>query len=98
MSVPEHTHRAHAHGGPKWHLAECLLPGFTTAAATGLIGHLEQAIGILPDQRVAFLGSLLILENEVLLCLFSGCLDDIGEACYQARLPFERIVACTWLG
>lgn len=41
---------------------------------------------------VTYLGSLLMCEDEVVLCLFSGRLDAVREAAVAAEIPFERIL------
>jgi hypothetical protein len=97
MSVPEEIRPGQVAAHPDCHIAECLLPGLTAAAATRLVEHLRQATGRFPDVRVTLLGSLLIPGDEVMLCLFHGGLEDIRRACDEARLPFERIVPCSYL-
>lgn len=83
---------------PVWQIAECLLPGVTVAVAEAL-GHqvrTELAAGHWPD--VSFLGSLLMTEDEVVLCLFTGPLPRVRAVSERAGLPFERIVGCVGLG
>jgi hypothetical protein len=41
---------------------------------------------------VRYLGSLLMREDEVVLCLFRGELEAVREAAKAAQIPFERIL------
>jgi len=41
---------------------------------------------------VQYLGSLLMREDEVVLCLFSGRLEAVREAAVAAAIPFDRIL------
>jgi hypothetical protein len=55
------------------------------------------------DQRIAgslagdvrYLGSVLIREDEVVLCHFEGTADAIRRAAERARVPYERLLATT---
>lgn len=79
-----------------WQVAECMLPGVNQAVAEALS---EQVRAVLARSRspVAFLGSLLMPEDEVLLCLFAGPLAEVRAISEQAGLPFERILRCVGL-
>lgn len=85
----------HEHG---WQAAECLVPGLTQAAAEALGRRVIDELAGLPRPGVAFLGSLLMPEDEVLLCLFQGPQAGVRTVSEQAGLPFERIVAWVPLG
>ena len=80
-----------------WQVAECLLPGLTTAIAQALCERVraEQASC---HRAASFFGSLLMPDDEVLLCLFAGPLGDVRQLCERAGLPYERIVPCQGLG
>ncbi len=82
--------------GPLWHAAECLLPGVTPALAAALAGQIKAELAV-SATGVAFLGSLLMPEDEVLLCLFAGTQAQVRAVSERAGLPFERIVACVGL-
>ena len=43
-------------------------------------------------RRVRYLGSLLLRDDEVVLCLYAGTRDAVDEAARRAELPFERIL------
>jgi hypothetical protein len=76
------------------YLVECFWPGvkevdletldqraLAAAAATSTAGH-----------PVRYLGSLLIREDEVVLCEFTGSPDDVRNVAELAEIPFERIL------
>ena len=83
---------------PQWHVAECLLPGLSRATAEALSRHVRQEIAGPPGTQVTYLGSLLMPEDEVLLCLFAGPAAEVREVSERAGLPFERILACVGVG
>jgi hypothetical protein len=83
---------------PQWHMAECLLPGLSRATAERLGRRVRQEIAAPPGSRVSYLGSLLMPEDEVLLCLFAGPEAEVRAVSERAGLPFERILACVGLG
>ncbi len=76
-----------------WQIAECLLPGITPAIAEGL-GDQVRAELARSRSQVSFIGSLLMPEDEVLLCLFAGPLAEVHSVSERAGLPFERILGC----
>ena len=53
---------------PQWHVAECLLPGLSRATAEVLGRRVRQELADPPGSQVTYLGSLLMPEDEVLLC------------------------------
>lgn len=83
---------------PSWQLAECLLPGLTLPTAAALAQRIEAELAVHPDCGVAFLGSLLIPGDEVLLCLFSGSQAAVRAVSDRAGLPYERILGCVAAG
>ena len=83
---------------PEWQVAECLLPGLSRATAEALGRRVRQELASLPERQVSFLGSLLMPEDEVLLCLFAGTRAEVRAVSEQAGLPFERILACVRVG
>jgi hypothetical protein len=82
---------------PGWHIAECLLPGVTEALAEALGQRVRAEVARSARRRVRFLGSLLMPEDEVLLCLFSGTRAEVLAVSERADLPFERILGCVAL-
>lgn len=83
---------------PGWQIAECLLPGVTPAVAEALGNRVRAELARGPHRHVSLLGSLLIPEDEVLLCLFSGSETEVRAVSERADLPFERILTCLGLG
>lgn len=83
---------------PQWHVAECLLPGLSLAAAEALGRRVRQEIAAPPRGQVSYLGLLLMPEDEVLLCLFAGPEAEVRAVSERAGLPFERILACVGVG
>jgi len=82
-----------------WQVAECLVPGMTTAVAEAMTERVRSALASDPRRhRVSFLGSLLMPEDEVLLCLFAGSEIEVRAISERAGLPFERIIGCLGLG
>jgi hypothetical protein len=45
--------------------------------------------------QVRYVGSILMREDKVLLCLFGGAQDAVRRAAEMAQIPFERILAAT---
>ena len=84
-------------GESSWQVAECLLPGITPAIANAL-GDAVNAELARSRNPVSFLGSLLMPEDEVLLCLFAGPLAEVRTVSERAGLPFERILGCLGFG
>lgn len=80
-----------------WQVAECLLPGLTEATAEDLADRVRAELARSPG-AVSFIGSLLMPEDEVLLCLFTGPPADVRAITERAELPFERILRCIGLG
>jgi hypothetical protein len=83
--------------GAGWQVAECLLPGVTPEIVEAL-GDRVRAELARSRSPVSFLGSLLMPEDEVLLCLFAGPLAEVLAVSERAQLPFERILGCLSFG
>ena len=79
---------------PEWQVAECLLPGLSAVTAAALSRRVRQELAGPPARHVSFLGSLLMPEDEVLLCLFTGTEAEVRAVSERAGLPFERILRC----
>jgi hypothetical protein len=47
------------------------------------------------NRAMRYLGSMLMREDEVVLCLFEGELEDVREVAESAQVPFERILETT---
>ena len=81
----------------RWQIAECLLPGITPALAEEL-GQKVRTELARSRSAVSFIGSLLMPEDEVLLCLFAGPFAEVCTVSERAGLPFERILGCLRFG
>jgi hypothetical protein len=79
------------------YVAECFWPGVDEAAvraldvrAGGSADELSRA-----GEPVRYLGSILMREDEVVLCLFDGSEPAVRRAAERAEIPFERILEAT---
>lgn len=79
---------------PAEFLAECFWPGVGGADLIALDARAASAAEAQSrqDAPVRYLGSLLIVEDEVVLCRFEGAEVSVRRAAEQAGVPFERIV------
>jgi hypothetical protein len=80
-------------------VAECLWPDVHEADLRALDERAVQACERLTAHggSVRYLGSLLMRDDEVVLCLFRGDPDDVRRAAEAARIPCDRILeaACS---
>jgi hypothetical protein len=75
-------------------IAECFWPGVHDADLATLDGRIERVIAELgADQTVQYRGSLLLRQDEVVLCEFEGRRDTVRDVAERAEIPFERILA-----
>ena len=75
-------------------IAECFWPGVHEADLATLDGRIERVIAELAaDQIVPYRGSLLLRQDEVVLCQFEGRGDTVRDVAERAEIPFERILA-----
>lgn len=76
------------------YLAECFWPGVRESD----LGELDRrAVASVADlaragEQVRYLGSLLMAEDEVVLCRFEGSETAVRRAAERAAVPFERIL------
>jgi hypothetical protein len=84
-------------------IVECFLPD----ADEGDLVAIDARAAAVAEQRgeapeLAYRGSILIIDEEVILCLFEGTtVDAVRIAAQQAEIPFERVLAatsCSWPG
>jgi hypothetical protein len=72
------------------YVTECFWPGVRDSDLRALDDRVHaHAAG----QPVRYLGSLLMREDEVVLCLFEGDAEAVRRVAEQAAIPFERILA-----
>ncbi len=78
-------------------VAECFWPGVTDAEVAALDERAHACARELAaaGESVRYLGSILMREDEVLLCQFEGAADAVRRACELAAVPFERILEAT---
>jgi hypothetical protein len=69
-------------------VAECYWPDVREEDVRAL----DQRIAASLDDDVRYLGSVLIREDEVVLCHFEGTADAIRRVAEQARVPYERLL------
>lgn len=76
------------------YLAECLWPGVREADLRDLDDRARRcAADVSSDGRpVRFLGSTLILEDEVVQYTFEGSADAVREVAERAGIPFDRLL------
>ena len=79
------------------YVAECFWPGVQEADLHALD---ERALAAAASTSAAgrlvlYLGSLLIPEDEVVLCQFAGLFGDVRDVAELAQIPFERILGAT---
>lgn len=75
-------------------IAECFWPGVTEAEVAALDRRAATSARQLDDaaEPVRYLGSILMRDDEVLLCQFEGAAAAVRRAAELAEIPFERIV------
>jgi hypothetical protein len=75
-------------------VAECLWPDVRDSDLHALDARVSEHAGRLAAHGVAvrYIGSLLMREDEVVLCLFAGELEAVRELASAAEIPFERIL------
>ncbi len=78
------------------------LPRASSPSATGrtctkrkCARSIERIAASLAD-GVRYLGSVLIREDEVVLCHFEGTADAIRRVAERAQVPYERLLATTF--
>lgn len=76
------------------YVAECLWPDVHESDLSALDQRAsERAEQLTGDGRsVSYLGSLLMREDEVVLCLFRGELEAVTQVAIAAEIPFDRML------
>lgn len=72
-------------------VAECYWPDVREEDLRALDHRIATS---LPDD-VRYFGSVLIREDEVVLCHFEGTADAIRRVAEKAHVPYERLLATT---
>lgn len=75
------------------HVVECFWPGVGTTDLDELDGRVTATVAALDREgvHVAYRGSWLLREDEVVLLFLDGSRDDVTLAARRAAIPFERI-------
>lgn len=72
-------------------VAECYWPDVQDDEVRTLDRRIAASLG----DDVRYLGSVLIREDEVVLCQFAGTAEAIRRVAERARVPYERLLAAT---
>jgi len=85
------------------YLAECFWPGVKESDLRALDERVTASVASLAQDggEVRYLGSLLMREDEVVLCRFEGPEASVRRVAEHAEIPFERILEASsspWTG
>lgn len=69
-------------------VAECYWPDVREEDVRALDERIRASLA----DGVRYLGSILIREDEVVLCQFHGHADSIRKVAERARVPYERLL------
>jgi hypothetical protein len=72
-------------------VAECYWPDVREEDVRAL----DQRVAASLENDVRYLGSVLIREDEVVLCHFKGTADAVRRVAKRAHVPYERLLATT---
>lgn len=74
--------------------AECFWPDVSEADLAALDRRIAETVAELTrTEAVRYLGSILLRDDEVVLCQFQGSAETVRVIAERARIPFERILA-----
>jgi len=81
-------------GQDRGYLAECLWPGVGESDLRALDARTRECACTLADEGIAvrYLGSLLVPEDEIVMCFFRGSPDAVRLLAVCAGIPCERIL------
>ena len=75
------------------YVAECFWPDVAESDLAALDTRVRDVTaGLRDDEKVRYLGALLLREDEVVLCQFEGEADAVRSVAERAQIPFERIL------
>jgi nucleotide-binding universal stress UspA family protein len=75
-------------------VAECFWPDVTEADLEALDRRIgEAAAELAPENAVRYTGSILLRDDEVVLCQFEGSAETVHDVAERAGVPFDRILA-----
>jgi hypothetical protein len=75
-------------------VAECFWTGVSEDDLRPLDERAQRSVAYMAreGEHVRYLGSLLVREDEVVLCFFEGSAASVRRAAERAEIPFERIL------
>lgn len=73
-------------------VAECYWPDVSEHAVRAVE---ERITACAAELDVRYLGSILLREDEVVLCQFEGTADAVHQVVVRAQVPFERLLEAT---
>ena len=78
-------------------VAECFWPDVDERALGAVVGRIAARVAELNAGGIGirYLGSILLREDEVVLCRFEGAEADVRRVVEAADVPFERLLAAT---
>jgi hypothetical protein len=74
------------------YVAECFWPDVTQSDLEALDARVRQVSRVARERRVRYLGSILLRQDEVVLCQFEGSAGAVRDIAERAQIPFERIL------
>lgn len=74
------------------YVAECFWPDVAESDLEALDERVREVTERLDDDAVRYLGSLLLREDEVVLCQFEGTPGAVRDIAERAQIPYERIL------
>lgn len=78
--------------------AKCYWPGVIASQLEEAGTRALRAAGRANRARVAFLGSILFPDDELVLCLFDAPTQEaVKQASEEAGIPCERVMTTVWL-
>ncbi len=78
-------------------VAECFWTGVKKSDLAALDRRVETCVAEMSrtGENVRYLGSMLMREDEVVMCFFEGSAENVRRAAELASIPFERILETT---
>jgi hypothetical protein len=75
-------------------IAECFWVGVKRKDISALDRRIDGCVVAMAHdgESVRYLGSMLMPEDEVVLCFFEGSAATVRQAAERAKIPFERIL------
>ncbi|HYM95976.1 MAG TPA: nickel-binding protein [Candidatus Sulfotelmatobacter sp.] len=85
---------------PTSFVAECFWTGVTDGDLGALDERVESIVAEMNrrGENVRYLGSMLMREDEVVMCFFEGTAENVRQAADSAQVPYERILETTRSG